>query len=85
MLLYTERSEVQLLAGPCFRKDYILKIGDNNMGKKTINLIPFIAGIILALTGAILMFLDILPLPARITIGIIGIGLIATSKFRLLK
>jgi len=31
------------------------------------------------------MFLGILQLPARITIGIIGIALIATSKFRLLK
>lgn len=55
------------------------------MDKKTLNLIQFIAGIILALTGAILMFLGILPLSARITIGIVGIALIATSKFRLLK
>jgi hypothetical protein len=55
------------------------------MDKKTISLIQFIAGIILALIGAVLMVLDIIPLPARITIGIIGIGLIATSKFRLLK
>ena len=57
----------------------------NRMDKKTINLIQFIAGIILALTSAILMFLGILPLSARITIGIVGIALIATSKFRLLK
>lgn len=55
------------------------------MNKKTISLVMFIAGIVLALTGAVLMFLDTLPLPARITIGIIGIGLIATSKFKLLK
>jgi hypothetical protein len=55
------------------------------MNKKTINPIQFIVGIILALTSAVLMFFGILPLPARITIGIIGIGLIATSKFRLLK
>ena len=55
------------------------------MNKETINLIQFIAGIILALTGAILMIFDILPLSARITIGIVGLGLIATSKFRLLK
>jgi len=55
------------------------------MDKKTINLIQFIAGIILALTGAVLMFLGILPLSVRIIIGIIGIGLIATSNFRLLK
>jgi len=55
------------------------------MDKKTINLIQFTTGIILALTGAVLMFFGILPLPTRITIGIIGLGLIATSKFRLLK
>ena len=55
------------------------------MDKKTINLIQFIVGIILALIGAILMFLGIIPLSARITIGIIGLGLIATSKYRLLK
>jgi hypothetical protein len=55
------------------------------MNKKTINLIQFIAGIILALTSAVLMFFGILTLPVRITIGIIGIGLIATSKFKLLK
>lgn len=55
------------------------------MEKKSLNLIQFIAGIILALTGAILMFFGILPLSARITIGIVGIALIATSKFRLLK
>ena len=55
------------------------------MDKKTMNLIQFIAGIILALTGAILMFFGILPVSARITIGIVGLALIATSKFRLLK
>ncbi|MFA5714581.1 MAG: hypothetical protein WC998_02430 [Candidatus Paceibacterota bacterium] len=55
------------------------------MDKKSLSLIQFIAGIILALTGTILMIFDILPLPARITIGIVGLGLIATSNFRLLK
>jgi len=55
------------------------------MDKKTLNLIQFIVGIILAITGAILMFFGILPTSARITIGIVGIALIATSKFRLLK
>lgn len=57
----------------------------NNMNKKTINLIQFVVGIFLALVSAVLMFLRTLPLPARITIGIVGLGLIATSKFRLLK
>ena len=56
-----------------------------SMDKKTLNLIQFIIGIILALTGAVLMFFGILPLSARITIGIVGIALIATSKFRLFK
>ena len=55
------------------------------MNKKTISLILFIVGIIIALTGATLMFLGIFPLAARITIGIVGLGLIATSNFRLLK
>jgi hypothetical protein len=55
------------------------------MEKKTINIIQFAAGIILALIGAVLMFLGILPLSARIAIGIVGPGLIATSKFRVLK
>lgn len=64
-----------------YKLDYLAKI----MDKKSINLIMFIAGIILALTGAGLMFLNLLPLPTRITIGIIGISLIATSKIRLLK
>jgi len=55
------------------------------MEKKSLNLIQFIVGIILALTWAILMFLGILPISTRITIGIVGIILIATSKFKLLK
>lgn len=55
------------------------------MDKKELSTIQFVVGIVLAFTGAVLMFLDILPLSARITIGILGIGLIATSKFRLLK
>lgn len=55
------------------------------MAKKTLNLIQFIIGIALALTSAVLMFFGVLPLPARITIGIIGIALIATSKIRLIK
>ncbi len=55
------------------------------MDKKSLNLIQFIVGIILALTGGVLMFFGILPLSARITIGIIGIVLIGTSNVRLLK
>jgi hypothetical protein len=55
------------------------------MAKKTTNLIQFIVGIILALTSGALMFFGILPVSARITIGIVGLALIATSKVRLLK
>ncbi len=55
------------------------------MEKKSLDLIKFIAGIILALTWAILMFLGILPISVRTAIGIAGILLIATSKFKLLK
>lgn len=55
------------------------------MEKKTVNIIQFTAGIILAVLGAVLMFLGIFPVSARIAIGIAGLGLIATSKFRLLK
>jgi len=55
------------------------------MSEKTLSLVQFIFGIILALIGAVLMFLGIFPIYARITIGIVGIILIAMSKFRLLK
>lgn len=55
------------------------------MEKKTLNLIQFVFGIILALAGAVFMFFDIFSIPVRITIGIIGLGLIATSKIRLMK
>ena len=54
------------------------------MEKKSLDLIQFIVGFILALTGGILMFLGILPI-SIITTGIVGITLIATSKFKLLK
>lgn len=42
-------------------------------------LLRFVPGIVLALIAAFLMVFDVLPLPARITILIIGIALIATS------
>lgn len=42
-------------------------------------LLRFAPGVVLCLIAAFLMFLGILPLPARITILIIGIALIATS------
>ena len=54
------------------------------MIENKISQIQFFAGIVLAITGAILMFLGIGPLSLRITIGIIGIIFIATSK-RIIK
>ena len=44
-----------------------------------LNLVQFIIGIILALTGGFLMFFGILPNSIRIIIGFVGIALIATS------
>lgn len=54
------------------------------MDKQSLNLILFSVGIILALTGAVLMIFGI-PLSVRITIVIVGLALIATSTFKLLK
>ena len=53
-------------------------------GRK-ISIILVIAGIILALTSATLMLFGSLPVSARITILIVGLALMATSNFRLLK
>ena len=53
------------------------------MKKRTINYIQFFIGIILALTGAAMMYFDLLPMGARITVGIVGLLLIATSRRRL--
>jgi hypothetical protein len=55
------------------------------MDKRTISLILFIVGLILALTAGVLLFLGILPSSVSAIIGIIGIGLIAISHPRLLK
>ena len=49
------------------------------MNQKKLFTILFGLGILLALTAAFLMFLGILPIPARIVILIVGISLIATS------
>ena len=50
------------------------------MNQKQLFMVLFIIGILLALTGATLMFFGIGPLPLRVTIGIVGISLIATSS-----
>jgi hypothetical protein len=47
--------------------------------------IQFIIGIILALISAVLMTFGYLPLPARITVLIVGLALIATSTFKLME
>ncbi|MBT8271429.1 MAG: hypothetical protein KJO25_05235 [Bacteroidia bacterium] len=46
--------------------------------------LQFILGLILALGAGVSMYFGTFPLAARITVGIIGIFLIATSKYRLL-
>jgi hypothetical protein len=50
------------------------------MERKTIHTIQFYVGIVLALAGAVMMFFEWLPVPARVTIGIVGLALIATSR-----
>ncbi len=56
------------------------------MDKKTFSLIRFISGIIFCLSSAILMFLgnQDIPVPIKLSLLVVGIALIATSKFRLL-
>ena len=53
-------------------------------GRK-VSIIMFIAGLAIALTSAALLFLGILPSSTSAVTGIVGIGLIAASNFRLLK
>ena len=57
------------------------------MDKKNFSLIRFISGIIFCLSSAILMFLgdQDIPIPIKISLFVVGIALIATSKYRLLK
>jgi hypothetical protein len=57
------------------------------MDKKTFGLIRFISGIIFCLSSAILMFLgnEDIPVPVKISLLIVGMALIATSKYRLFK
>jgi len=47
--------------------------------------IQFWIGLIVVLFGAALMFFGIWPTGTRVTIGIVGLLLIATSKYKLLK
>lgn len=56
------------------------------MDKKTFHLMRFIAGILFCLSSAILFLGDKdIPNPVKISLAIVGIALIATSKYRLLK
>jgi len=52
---------------------------------KKLNIFLYVIGIILALIAVAFMIFNILPLSARITILIVGIALIATSPFKLLR
>lgn len=58
--------------------ELIREIPVDNKNITAMNKALFVLGISLALISAILMILDVLPLPARITILIVGILLIAT-------
>ena len=53
-------------------------------GRK-ISIILFLIGLVTALTSGTLLFLGIIPSGWSAVIGIVGIGLIASSNFRLLK
>ena len=56
------------------------------MDKKTFSLIRFISGIIFCLSSAILMFFkNDIPVPVKISLLIVGMALIATSKYKLIK
>jgi hypothetical protein len=57
------------------------------MDKKTFSLIRFISGIIFCLGSAILMLLgdQDIPVPIKLSLFVVGIALIATSKYGLLK
>lgn len=57
------------------------------MDKKTLSLIKFVIGIVFCLTSAILMFLgnQDIQVPIKISLLVVGIALIATSKYRLLR
>ena len=61
--------------------DEFYLIGGNTMDKRrTISIILFIAGLVIALTSATLLFLGILPSSTSAIIGIVGIGLIDEKK-----
>ena len=62
-----------------------MKFKEEKMILNKISQIQFFVGILIAITGAILMFLGIGPLSLRIIIGILGIIFIATSKKNIKK
>ena len=53
--------------------------------RRKISIILFVVGLIIALTSATLLFLGVISSSISAIIGIVGIGLIALSNFRLLK
>ena len=75
-----------ILGGSILRKPYKLLKSLNCMDKgRKISIIMFILGLIIALTSATLLFFGVISSGVSVVIGIIGIGLIASSNFRLLK
>jgi len=50
------------------------------MNKRTLFIVQFTLGLVVALTGAAFMFFGIFETSVRIIIGIIGLGLIAMSN-----
>lgn len=54
------------------------------MNNKTTIPYKFLLGLILALGAGVSMFFGTFPLSLRIVVGVIGIALIATSKYRIL-
>ena len=63
---------------------YLKEDGNMDKGRK-ISIILFLIGLLIALTSGTLLFLGIIPSGWSAVIGIVGIGLIASSNFRLLK
>ena len=52
---------------------------------RKISIVLFIVGLIIALTSATLLFFGVISSGIAALIGIVGIGMIALSNFRLLK
>ena len=56
----------------------------NTMKERSTIPYKFLLGLILALGAGVSMFFGTFPLSLRIVVGVIGVALIATSKYRIL-